>query len=182
MKVFCVRCMRWILDTSDKFVCGGPYNGSMFQKSDDGLDNFAHYFLFHSTTTEGNLFCPFCDQKFMHENDILLTEHGLIMPGQGSVDTSISCIYPDNTLKSDSMPSREKDRRGSVGKRNPFLQGSVESAPDTAEEAIKPISEALEAILGKHNTGIVAEKKKQLTCKKCGKPIPYAAAHRNGCD
>ncbi len=114
MKVYCQTCKEYVLDTSDKFVIGGQYNGSMFQapvQSRYHVDSF----MFKEWVVYGDLFCPRCDQSFII-NGVILTEHGLIKEGQKSLDTEFFVIHTEgehkNQLKSAVIWSLEGDFEG----------------------------------------------------------------------
>lgn len=94
MKIYCACCKKWTLDSTDKFVCGGPYRGDMFRPK-PGLKAYGDFFRFNHRTRAGDLVCPLCQQGIVKRNGDLLTEHGTIKPGQATVDTSISLIYTD---------------------------------------------------------------------------------------
>ncbi len=102
MKIYCQTCKEYVLDTSDKFVIGGQYNGSMFQAP---VQSRYHVdaFMFQEWVVYGDLFCPRCDQAFII-NGVILTEHGLIKEGQKSLDTDFYVIHTEgehkNQLKS----------------------------------------------------------------------------------
>jgi len=167
IKVFCPMCMHYILRTSGAFVAGGPYDGSMFMIPPDKPDA-ANYFPFETWVTEGNLLCPMCDQQFVTPEGNLLTEHGLVKPGQVSIDTTLSVIYPDNMLMSDSTFSREV-REGDISRETvvtpepePEVPEEVDDEPEVDEDVI-PVSDG-------------------FTCRKCGNTMPHPWSHRKGCD
>ncbi len=114
MKVYCQTCKEYVLDTSDKFVIGGQYNGSMFQAP---VQSRYHVdaFMFQEWVVYGDLFCPRCDQSFII-NGVILTEHGLIKEGQKSLDTEFFVIHTEgehkNQLKSAVIWSLEGDFEG----------------------------------------------------------------------
>ena len=128
MKVYCQTCKEYVLDTSDKFVIGGQYNGSMFQAP---VQSRYHVdaFMFQEWVVYGDLFCPRCDQSFII-NGVILTEHGLIKEGQKSLDTEFFVIHTEgehkNQLKSAVIWSLEGDFEG-------FAPEEVEDIPPLGE-------------------------------------------------
>lgn len=110
MKVFCQTCKEYVLDTSDKFVIGGPYNGAMFQAPSQ-VRYHVDAFMFAEWVEYGNLFCPRCTQGFIIAG-VILTEHGLIKEGQGSIDTDFSVIHADGELKNQLMWADKWSREG----------------------------------------------------------------------
>jgi len=52
----------------------------------------ANYFAFQEWAKEGNLWCPNCEQWFIHPNGDILTEHGIVKKGAKTIDTSIQII------------------------------------------------------------------------------------------
>ena len=128
MKVYCQTCKEYVLDTSDKFVVGGSYNGAMFQapvQSRYHVDSF----MFQEWVVYGDLFCPRCDQSFIIAG-VILTEHGLIKEGQKSLDTEFFVIHTEgehkNQLKSAVIWSLEGDFEG-------FEPEEVEDIPPPGE-------------------------------------------------
>lgn len=143
MKIFCVTCSDYILDTSDVFKIGGPYNGSMFQKSKHARFQY-DYFQFHRAMKLGNLFCPRCGSSFIRQDGALMSEHGLIMPGQKSIDRTFYSIHPPDhpeapgRLKGRDIVSKEgKDAvRESQNERQEMIN-AFEEEPE-AEEWVEP--------------------------------------------
>lgn len=97
MIIYCVSCREPCLETSEKFIPGSEYTGEMFQsyKNDHA---YAADFNFEAWETEGNLWCPRCEQNFIQDGEIL-TEHGRIKKGQGKINTSMSAIHEEGDLK-----------------------------------------------------------------------------------
>lgn len=110
MKIYCQTCKEYVLESSDKFVVGGPYNGAMFKSA--AYDRYsASMFPCREDVKDGNLFCPRCLGLFIDTPGNLLTEHGVIMKGQESLDTSFSIIHADGEMKGYLKyikPSKEK--------------------------------------------------------------------------
>ncbi len=101
MKIYCQTCKEYVLDTSDKFVIGGPYNGAMFQAPSQSRYH-VDAFMFKEWVVHGDLFCPRCEQGFIIAG-VILAEHGLIKEGQGSIDTDFSVIHTEGELKNQLM-------------------------------------------------------------------------------
>lgn len=184
MKVFCSRCMFYVLVTSDKFKVGGPYNGSMFKIPEDKPDA-ANYFPFDEWVTEGNLLCPYCDQEFVTPDGNLLTEHGLVRPEQKTIERSVSVIYPDNVLMSDSTFSLEVGQKVETEEEPPVEPVVEEEVAEPEEEVEEPEPEEEEAFPDVEVESEVDAKPDTFypyTCKKCGKSLRYPSEHRKGCD
>lgn len=91
-------CKEYILEDSPKMVLGGPYNGAMFKPATD--DNWsATMFRTGEDVKRGDLWCPRCSGKFLGDRGELLTEHGLVMEGQRTVDPTISIIHQEGHAK-----------------------------------------------------------------------------------
>ena len=118
IKVFCSICMEYIFNTTDKFMCGGPYNGAMFAEAHE--PGWGRYFLFHESITDGNLFCPRCEQSFVGADGSLVTEFGRIKAGQKTVDVFalsyvIDLPHCDNVLtRSDVMAPEGKPKDAAI--------------------------------------------------------------------
>ncbi|HBJ74606.1 MAG TPA: hypothetical protein DDY86_03595 [Syntrophaceae bacterium] len=110
MRIYCLTCREVILETTDAFILGGPYDGGMFKGVRN--DNWAEtMFRTHPDVKGGNLFCPRCTGRFLGADGGLLTEHGIIRPGQRTVDTEYSIVHQDGPAKGLLMciaPSLEK--------------------------------------------------------------------------
>ena len=105
MKIFCCLCTQHIFDTTDKFKPGGPYSGAMFAKPEHIVGPYHGFYPEQGEwRVNGDLSCPFCEQDFMVYG--LLTEHGVIIPGQDSVDEEFSILNDDGSLKYRMMLSR----------------------------------------------------------------------------
>jgi len=102
VKVYCQTCREYILDSSDAFVPGGPYDGSMFVPPSMARYNVDH-FAFQKWVTHGDLFCPRCSGLFIlgtpRTGEILLTEHGLLESGIRCVDERVSIVNDDFSLQ-----------------------------------------------------------------------------------
>lgn len=165
MKIYCNTCKYYVLDTSDEFRPGGPYNGSMFAASPDAM---GLYFQFSDWVTEGELMCPQCQLSFLSDQGELLTEFGLVRQGQVSIDTKKpKIVYEEGPLtgllKSDSTYSSEISDEIAIDE-----EESASKDADVGEEMVENLQEAL--------------KERKLTCSKCGKVIPYPSSHRKTCD
>jgi len=76
MKIYCPYCREYILDTTKRFVTGGPYSGDMFSKAEQPRWNNPDYFQFSKSTTGGSLYCPRCEANFIKAGKIL-TEYDM---------------------------------------------------------------------------------------------------------
>ncbi len=110
MKIYCQTCKEYVLDTSDKFVIGGPYNGAMFQAPSQARYH-VDAFMFNEWVVHGDLFCPRCEQGFIIAG-VILTEHGLIKEGQGSIDADYSVIHTIGELTNQLMYADKWSREG----------------------------------------------------------------------
>lgn len=97
MRIYCLTCREYILETSDQFKIGGPYHGAMFKGATDDKWS-ATTFRFHEDVKDGNLNCPRCMGFFIVDGKIL-TEHGVIRPGQKTLDESFSIIHKEGPVK-----------------------------------------------------------------------------------
>lgn len=97
MKIFCLTCKKHVLDTTEAFICGGPYNGTMFVSS-SGMPPYAKYPK-HAGIVKKNLQCPWCSAPFLGIKDELLTEHGKIKAGQRTYDPDFSIVWQDGQAK-----------------------------------------------------------------------------------
>lgn len=140
MKILCGTCKRWICEPTDKFVLGGPYNGTMFSCPHKMMRKF----MFKSSTAvvRGKLFCPVCKRPILKKNGDLLTEHGLIRPGQTTVDTSFSVLHQDGMA---------------VGKLQRVEYSKELPTEANAAEQLRQIAAEL------------TEDMENLVCPKCGK-------------
>lgn len=94
MKIYCPICNYYILNTSNAFVIGGPYDGSMFQKGTNRrLQVSSNFFKFTPNTRKGSLTCPMCDGNIVKRDGSILCEHGLVREGQKTIDTRFSVIH-----------------------------------------------------------------------------------------
>ena len=175
MKIFCIRCLRYVLKTSDKFKCGATYNGEMFGP----IENVEwHYFSFTPDITEGSLQCPMCDMNFIDTDGSLLTEHGLIPPGMTEIDKTVNYSFLEGGLWV-----------LSIMEKNPGLPiervetGEIDKKPEWGKSPGETILEVNRTILEKRGTTKKPERsKKKYICKKCGKPMAYGAEHKQkGC-
>lgn len=108
MKIYCFTCKEYILEKSDKFVMGGPYNGAMFEPATNDRYS-ASMFERREDIKDGNLFCPRCMGHFIDATGSLLTEHGFIVKGQESIDETYSIVRTEGDMKGHLMyikPSR----------------------------------------------------------------------------
>lgn len=107
MKLYCFFCREYILETTDKFVVGGPYHGAMFSKADQPRWSNPDYFQFSESAKNGDLYCPRCCNNVIRNDGSILSEHGIIQKGQKSVDTSHSIIYCKGELAGKLMTVNE---------------------------------------------------------------------------
>lgn len=93
MRIYCLCCKKHILDTTEAFICGGPYNGTMFISS-QGMPPYSKYPR-HETIKGRNLQCPWCSAPFLGVKDELLTEHGKIKAGQKTYDPNFNIVWQE---------------------------------------------------------------------------------------
>jgi len=90
MIIWCLTCRERILRTTGDFILGGPYSGNMFESVHDSKWA-ATMFPQRPDIKGGLLNCPRCMSAFIVRGE-LLTEHGVVKPGQDSIDTSFSVV------------------------------------------------------------------------------------------
>jgi len=126
MKIYCLTCREYILETSDDLVIGGPYNGAMFKGATN--DKWAStMFRTVADIKGGDLHCPRCMGPFIVDGGKLLTEHGVIQPGQKSIDTTFNIVHQEGHAKG--MLMYVKDSR-----LLPDHEAALEKAEDAIEE------------------------------------------------
>lgn len=101
MKIYCLTCKKHVLDTNEEFICGGPYNGSMF-KSSPKMPIYSKYPR-HKNITKANLQCPWCGGNFISVSGDLLTEHGKIKTGQTTYDPDFNIVWQEGPAKGQLM-------------------------------------------------------------------------------
>lgn len=188
MKIYCKTCNKYILDTSPEFILGGPYDGSMFQKVTDRKYQLSLNFpKLVKNTRRGSLTCPMCDATIEGRDGVILTEHGLVRPGQTTIDTRISIIHPNLTLKTKRQWSVEivGDRVGEAaarwqaeidafgndepGEKLEKLERVLECLPDGLRSAIENMPEAPKPDLTDRNRKIVKMHDKGMAYAKIAK-------------
>ena len=112
MKIFCLTCKKHILDTTDSFVVGGPYNGTMFV-STPKMPVYAKYPR-HAGIVKANLQCPWCNGVFCGPRGELLTEHGKIMKGQTSYDPEFNIVWKDGPAKGQLMHIKDAPEKAVI--------------------------------------------------------------------
>lgn len=205
MKIFCIRCLRYVLKTSDKFKCGGPYNGEMFAPIEDVV---WHYFSFTPDITDGSLQCPMCDLSFIDTDGSLLTEYGLIPEGMTAIDTITSHAFEEGGImvmsRIEINPGKPIEREVAAtvnvitgcpteSVKEPELSGTaVVETTQEIKAGDRVVFHGVDEILEKQKTikkpikkpkrSKKKPKKKSPVCKKCGKPMRYGAEHKaKGC-
>lgn len=172
LKIFCLTCKEYILETSDEFVCGGPYHGAMFEGAT--ADKWAAtLFKLHETVKGGDLFCPRCMGPFIVAGR-LLTEHGVIQPGQTSIDTSFNIVHQEGHAKgmlmyvkdSFAKPASAMSFPRQNGKK-PVLTFSGVKKPKPKKAPVKDNKALLESDPGYVERLKVM--KDDLKCRKCGR-------------
>lgn len=170
MRVFCMTCKEPILNTSPDFKVGGPYHGGMFEPLT--LDKWAATLPdLRAHTTGGDLHCPRCMGLFITPHGRLLTEHGIILPGQEGLDTSICIMHKDGPAKGELTHIRDSVVPAAVD-----LVAEAAARRQAAIEAF----EAEEELLEMANSTTVDEPAElvkpepkddgyPLHCPKCGK-------------
>jgi hypothetical protein len=141
MKIFCLTCKKHVLDTTETFVCGGPYNGTMFVSA-QGMPPYAKYPR-HVGVVKKNLQCPWCSAPFLGVSDELLTEHGKIKAGQKTYDPEFSIVWQEGPAKGKLM--------------------YIKDAPESPEK-IEQIDTVLE------NSFDVIDKQKEIVVQSEGDP------------
>ena len=145
MKIYCTTCKEYILNTSDAFVLGGPYDGSMFDPITN--DRYrATMFRCTKDTIKANLHCPRCMGEFISFHGDILTEHGLLPKGQRTIDTRQTIVHQSGHAKGMLMH---------IVNALPVIENRVSAA---AEERQKEIDQMF-----------VDEPEEKLICGKCGK-------------
>lgn len=99
IQVWCPICREVILLTSDKFLPGVEYNGAMF-KSLHNDSRVSSDPVFAEWNKRGDLSCPRAPgiHGFLLERPMdggLLTEHGIVLKGQETVDKTFRIVYGD---------------------------------------------------------------------------------------
>lgn len=167
IRIFCNLCKEYILKTSDKFVIGKEYNGSMFKPTT--TDKWrATMFRTSPEVRSGSLLCPRCTGLFVAPNGVLITEHGRVYPHQKSIDTRINIVHQDGPMKGNLkhiIDSKEAPvHRLSVDQYHSPEVSEVETFPKTinnGDHDLKASSEP-EQIDEFVDSG-------KLICDKCGK-------------
>ena len=148
MEIYCLTCREHILRTSDEFVLGVPYTGNMFTgvHGDRWRETM---FRQVDSVRGGDLHCPRCMGNFIIDGK-LLTEHGIVYPGQESVDTSVDIVH------------REGEVRG-------ILKGIIDSRPagEIVEQLDPPEVDELNKPEFEKDVHYTADGK--LLCLKCKK-------------
>jgi hypothetical protein len=142
IKIFCPHCKGHILETTDKFKVGGPYDCTMFTAANDRRTRLFFENTRHKHLGE-HLSCPRCDRFFIDQKTgTLLTAHGLVRRWQFTIDPSVSIVHEDGPHKGILRPplvdSRELPKKGVVGKRSPFIGGSVWTPMPKTTAGAKP--------------------------------------------
>lgn len=168
MKIYCFLCKRHVLDTSEKFVMGGPYKGEMFSLLNPKAWQVKQ---FRAGATKGNLVCPHCEGPFSRRG-ALLTEHGTIKPGQQTVDTSLSIIHHEGIMK---------------GRLKHIIDSKELPAVDRVAEASAKRQAEIDAMYGDVIEQVWPECE-TLACPSCGKEYknteagrPWYQKHVAGC-
>lgn len=152
--IFCLSCREAILKTTDDFILGGEYSGNMFESIHESKWS-ATMFPRRPDIKSGNLNCPRCMGHFIQRGQIL-TEHGIVHPGQKTLDTSFNVVNQDGDFKGklkyvvDSKELPESVDIGSTEGPPVYAEGEVVERLDPPE--VEKLSEPL-----------------ALVCPKCGK-------------
>ena len=137
MRIYCLTCKEYILNTSDAMILGGPYNGAMFEPATG--DKWAMTtFDCREHTKGGDLWCPRCMGRFLGDRGELLTEHGVVYAGQRTVDTGFSIVHGDGPAKgllAHIKPSREivVDRVAGAMKANQAMMDAEDLPPEQSK-------------------------------------------------
>ena len=152
MRIYCLTCREYIMNSSPDFVLGGPYHGAMFEGATGDYWS-ATMFRQVESVKGGDLFCPRCTGRFFSDTGGLLTEHGVVQAGQKSVDTTFNIVHQDGPAKGQLMYI--KDSRAEPDHEAALDEAIMESLLEKAEEAIEEEAEI--------------EMEDDLVCSKCGK-------------
>ena len=106
MRIYCLTCREYIMNSSPEFVLGGPYHGAMFEGATGDYWS-ATMFRQVESVKGGDLFCPRCTGRFFSDTGGLLTEHGVVQAGQKSVDTTFNIVHQDGPAKGQLMYIRD---------------------------------------------------------------------------
>lgn len=140
------------MDTTEAFICGGPYNGTMF-KSAQGMPPYAKYPR-HAGIVKKNLQCPWCSGVFLGPSDELLTEHGKIKAGQKTYDPDFSIVWQEGPA---------------IGKLM-----YIKDAPESAEK-IEHADKLIDASIPNPYTIAEVIEEKEKISKKRGRPSKKAS-------
>lgn len=164
MHIFCPNCKRQILDTSPEFVCGGPYTGAMFAPPTGRRAFRSNAFRFRqwATMPGKRLPCPSCGNFLLRRDGGLLTEHGIIKPGQATVDMGFSVMHHDGEAEGYLRTAQEYSReaRGFHGSMKlPPMQDMPSNEPEQPDATTEhPVSitgdDFAAAMAGSYWTGV----------------------------
>jgi len=148
MRIYCLTCREYIMNSSPEFVLGGPYHGAMFEGATGDYWS-ATMFRQVESVKGGDLFCPRCTGRFFSDTGGLLTEHGVVQAGQKSVDTTFNIVHQDGPAKGqlmyikDSLPGRNLFSATLVDNRKVYgvMAAEDEATLEKAEEAIEEEAE-----------------------------------------
>ncbi len=167
MKIYCLTCSEYILDTTDKFILGSiPYAGEMFKCASTDSHNVIDTDL-RSWGQSGNILCPRCEGKFI-VNNVLSTEHGLIDLGQKELNEGVCVIYLDGPFENMLMGRPGRNRDLCTLEELDKLDDPVEEATEVPRETFDNL-ESFPSL--KVNTPVKdsVSTKKRYVCKKCDK-------------
>jgi uncharacterized C2H2 Zn-finger protein len=166
MRIYCFTCREYVLDTTDKFVMGSDYNGAMFKLAGKCERMKASMFRNRESVKRANLLCPWCEGLFINRGK-LLTEFGVIHPGQLALDESFSIIAgPDNPLPGRLLRIEDSkevkiDRAGEAAKARQALIDSYERCERDSQNEI-----SVEII---EKFGPPESNSEFVECPQCGK-------------
>jgi uncharacterized C2H2 Zn-finger protein len=159
MKIYCHRCKSYILNSTDQFVLGGPYNGTMFESALKGTWRGV-MFKQHANVRNAQLTCPRCENPFV-KNGYLLTEHGVVRPLQSTIDRSFYVTAPDGHPLPGSILSVELSKEIPPTDR-------VKDLIEKQQQIIDSLDQQGENNEDRAKTEEVADDT-MLKCPKCGK-------------
>ena len=127
MNIYCLKCQSLIFKANNFFKPGGPYFVEMFDIPD--RDRFCFARRLDDWRRQNILRCPACNQDFIEANGDILTEHGLIRPGQEEIDREFSIVHKGGELDGLLM---------SIRTYNPVAPPLLVKEPEPTVEAVAP--------------------------------------------
>jgi hypothetical protein len=159
MRIYCIYCKDYILETSDQFQPGGEYHGGMFKPAI--LDRWkATTFNCREHIKRGDMYCPRCMGSFIGHKGELLTEHGIVYAGQDSIDTEFSVLLPDGRI-GHALPSKEVPKIDRIAFAAAERQAIIDHMEEQGEQILTHLKDTLSDALFNEDG--------YVRCQKCGK-------------